>query len=121
MLTLFVPYFKIKIRILQERTGSVNLSEEQEKVYVDHFLTHGITPKQFELIDEKATKFQLKKGQYLIRKGEKLNNVYLVIQGTTKAHILGRHLTAGKFIHELKSEQTVDFPKPHYFYFITIF
>lgn len=34
------------------------------------------------------------KGDALIRKGESLNQIYLVVDGSTQAHIKGRHLTA---------------------------
>ncbi|KAL3930486.1 MAG: hypothetical protein SGBAC_011748, partial [Bacillariaceae sp.] len=80
--------------IYQERNSEVHMNEKQEKVYVDYFLPHGITPKQFERIEAKATKLQLKKGDHLVRNGEKLEHVYLIVSGKTKAHILGRHITA---------------------------
>jgi len=39
--------------IVQERHAAVHLTEQQEAVYVEHFMNHGITPKQFERIDER--------------------------------------------------------------------
>lgn len=36
----------------------------------------------------------LEKGDALIRKGDALNQIYLVVDGSTQAHIQGRHLTA---------------------------
>ena len=36
--------------ILEEREGSVNLTQEQEEIYSSFFMPHGITPKQFEFI-----------------------------------------------------------------------
>lgn len=80
--------------ILTERHSVVYLNEEQEDVYVRHFLPHGITPKQFESIFEKAKKIKVPQGECIIRQGEKLDHVYLVAEGATRASILGRHLTA---------------------------
>ena len=85
--------FKIS-RILSDRISNVNMTEEQENVFVQYFMPHGITPKQFERVERNAEKIILKKGSLLLRKGDELDSVYLVIKGTTKAHILGRHLTA---------------------------
>jgi CRP-like cAMP-binding protein len=62
-------------------------------------MPHGITPKQFEIIDAKAEILEYKKGQIIIRRDEELNHVYLVVQGTTRASILGRFLTAASFRH----------------------
>ena len=45
--------------ILDERNGSVSLSENQLKLYEEHFLPHGVTPKQFEKVLRKATKLVL--------------------------------------------------------------
>ncbi|KAL3930485.1 MAG: hypothetical protein SGBAC_011747 [Bacillariaceae sp.] len=80
--------------IYQERNSEVHMNEEQENLYVDYFLPHGITPKQFERIEAKATKYKLKRGGHMVRKGDKLEYVYLIVSGKTKAHILGRHITA---------------------------
>jgi hypothetical protein len=60
--------------IWEERHSFVRMTHEQERVFVDFFMPHGVTPKQFERIDERAQCFKLKKGQVLIRKGDKLNN-----------------------------------------------
>jgi CRP-like cAMP-binding protein len=80
--------------IFHERNADVHMSEEQENVFVEYFMPHGVTPKQFERIEEKATKVLLKKGDFLIRKGDMLNHLYLVVDGSTHAHILGRRVTA---------------------------
>jgi CRP-like cAMP-binding protein len=80
--------------ILQERNAAVHLSEKQQDIYVQFFMPHGCTPKQFERIYQKAAELRLKKGQALIRKGDKMDHIFLVIEGSTQAHILGRHLTA---------------------------
>src|SRR5210317_587272 len=92
---LFATVNAVKIfEILHERHVDVHMNEAQEELFVEHFMPHGVTPKQFEKIDQKAAKFKLKAGDYLIRKGEKLDHVYLVVEGSTKAHILGRKLSA---------------------------
>jgi CRP-like cAMP-binding protein len=70
------------------------MDEQQEEIFVEHLMPHGITPKQFERIEASAEVTTVKKGEALIRKGEKLDHVYLVVHGSTQAHILGRHLTA---------------------------
>ena len=80
--------------IVNERQGTVRLSAEQEEIYVRHFLPHGITPKQFEAVLGKAQTMRFNKGQVVIKKGEVQHYVYLVVQGSTKASLLGRHLTA---------------------------
>ena len=53
-------------QILHERTAEVHMTDRQEEVFVEHFMPHGITPKQFERIEEKAKKFKLKKGEFLV-------------------------------------------------------
>jgi CRP-like cAMP-binding protein len=92
-------------KILEERHSSVNLTEEQERVFVDFFMPSGITPKQFERIYQKAKIFKLKKGELLIRKGDKLDHVYLIVKGSTQAHILGRRLTAASTNSETRGGQ----------------
>ena len=99
-----VNAFKIS-EILHERNAEVKMNQDQEKLFVEHFMPHGVTPKQFERIEQKATKFNLKNGEYLIRKGDKLDHVYLVIEGSTQAHILGRHLTAASTNRKTKGDQ----------------
>jgi CRP-like cAMP-binding protein len=91
--------------IFHERNAEVHMTAEQEEVFVEHFMPHGITPKQFERIDDKARGFHLKKGECLIRQGGKLDHLYLVIEGSTHAHILGRRLTAASTSPETKGDQ----------------
>eukprot|EP00980_Cylindrotheca_fusiformis_P007591 scaffold1580_cov116-Cylindrotheca_fusiformis.AAC.26 len=100
------------LEIYEERNSDVTMSDDQEKIYVEFFLPHGITPKQFERIEAKAESFELKKGEYLTRRYEKLNHVFLVIEGKTKANILGRHVTALGKIETRKEAEEVDRP-PH--------
>jgi CRP-like cAMP-binding protein len=92
-------------KIIDERTASVHMTDDQERVFVHFFMPHGVTPKQFERIEHKARVFKLKKGQLLIRKGEKLDHVYLIIEGSTQAHILGRRLTAASTNDESRGDQ----------------
>ncbi|KAL3914779.1 MAG: hypothetical protein SGILL_005958 [Bacillariaceae sp.] len=92
-------------KIVEERHSSVHMTDDQEKVFVEFFMPHGVTPKQFERIDEKARCFKLKKGELLIRKGDKLDHVYLIIEGSTQAHILGRRLTAASTNDETRGDQ----------------
>jgi CRP-like cAMP-binding protein len=96
--------FKI-FEILHERNAEVHMTEKQEEVFVEHFMPHGITPKQFERIEHKATKSQLKKGEFLIRKGQQLDHLYLIIEGSTRAHILGRQITAASTNPDTKGGQ----------------
>jgi CRP-like cAMP-binding protein len=99
-----VNSFKI-FGILQERNATVQMTDEQEDMFVEHFMPHGITPKQFEKIYKKAEFIKVKQGSLLIRSGDKLNHVYLVVEGTTQAHILGRHLTAASTTEDTKGDQ----------------
>jgi CRP-like cAMP-binding protein len=81
-------------QIMRERKGTVHLTAVQEQWYIQFFMPHGVTPKQFEAIDAKAEIIKLKKDETLIKQGEKQGYVYLVVDGSTRANILGRHLTA---------------------------
>lgn len=80
--------------IYKERTSSVRLTREQEEIYDTHFLQHGVTPKQFELLYSKAELLKFAKDRLIIRQGEKMNHVYLVVKGNTRASVLGRRLSA---------------------------
>lgn len=89
--SLFAAVNAVKIfGIYQERNSDVTMTEDQENMYVEFFLPHGITPKQFERIEARAERYPLKAGEFLTKRYEKLNHVFLVIEGKTKAHILGR-------------------------------
>jgi CRP-like cAMP-binding protein len=104
--SLFATVNAYNIRhILEERHSSVHMTDKQEKVFVTFFMPHGVTPKQFERIDKKAKYLKLKKGHFLVRKGDQLNKVYLIIEGSTQAHILGRRLTAASTNDETRGDQ----------------
>jgi CRP-like cAMP-binding protein len=92
---LFASVNGVKIaQILHERHVQVILSEEDQEVYAEHFLPHGLTPKQFEIIMKSAKPVTVKKGGVLVRHGDQMDRIYLVMSGATRANILGRHLTA---------------------------
>ena len=99
-----VNSFKI-FQIMVERQGAVNLSEEQEERYINFFMPHGVTPKQFELIDQKAKILHVKKGELLIKQHEELKHVDLVVSGSTRASILGRFLTAASTTPTSRAER----------------
>lgn len=88
-----VNAFKI-FQIMQERKGTVHLTEKEEAVYIQFFMPHGVTPKQFEAIYSHATTINIPQNQCLLKQGEKIQSVYLITHGSTRANILGRHLTA---------------------------
>lgn len=92
-------------QILDERNASVSMTKEEEKTFVDFFMPHGVTPKQFERIEKGSKVFQLKKGELLIQKGDKPHSVYLIIEGSTNALVLGRRLTAASTTIETKGDQ----------------
>ena len=103
---LFASVNSLKIyQILDERNASVSMTEEEERVFVDFFMPHGVTPKQFERIEKSAKVFQLKKGELLIQKGEKPHSVYLIVEGSTNALVLGRRLSAASTNFETKGDQ----------------
>ncbi|KAG7365042.1 Popeye conserved region protein [Nitzschia inconspicua] len=96
-------------KILEERNATVHLSEQQEKIYVEYFMPHGITPKQFEKVEAKADVLRIPKDNFIIRKNvTTLKHVYLVVDGTTTASILGRHLSS----HSVSSNHKKDIAKP---------
>lgn len=99
-----VNSFKI-FEIIQERQGSVNLTAEQEQRYTEFFMQHGITPKQFEKIDGCAKILHVEKNQVIIRQGETIQHVYLIVEGQTRASVLGRFLTAASFRPIASSKQ----------------
>jgi hypothetical protein len=100
----FVNGYKI-YEIVQEREGSVQLSTEQEEMYSNFFMPHGVTPKQFEMIYAKAEVIHMKKGTYLIRQNEAYQHVDLVVAGTTRASALGRFLTAASTTPTAREER----------------
>eukprot|EP00529_Nitzschia_sp_RCC80_P023703 CAMPEP_0113504176 /NCGR_PEP_ID=MMETSP0014_2-20120614/34576_1 /TAXON_ID=2857 /ORGANISM="Nitzschia sp." /LENGTH=457 /DNA_ID=CAMNT_0000399269 /DNA_START=187 /DNA_END=1556 /DNA_ORIENTATION=- /assembly_acc=CAM_ASM_000159 len=90
--------------IIVERNADVHMTEEQETIYVEHFLPHGVTPKMFELLSTKAEKFEVEKHGVMIRKGDVVDHVYLVVSGSTSASILGRYLTSHSTSSEKRSQ-----------------
>jgi CRP-like cAMP-binding protein len=91
--------------ILEERNADVHLSEEEERIFVEHFMPHGITPKQFERLETKAEIISIRKDGFIIRQGSPLEHVYLVVQGSTTASILGRHLSAQSTSSRTRGDQ----------------
>jgi CRP-like cAMP-binding protein len=101
---LSVNGFKI-YQIVQERNADVHMTDQQEDIFVEHFMPHGVTPKQFEKIYRKADKIKFKKNDLIVRAGDKLDRIYLVVSGSTQASILGRHVTAASTTPETKGDQ----------------
>lgn len=93
------------LQILHERQGSVHFTVEQEERYSNFFMPHGITPKQFEAIHKKATVLHVKKGELLVRQGDPVAAVYLVVSGVTRASVLGRFVTAASTTPTAQSER----------------
>lgn len=81
-------------KILYERNANVVLTEHEEDIFVEHFMPHGVTPKQFEMIYQRATTISYEKGQLIVKQGDPLKHVYLVVKGKTRANYMGRRLTA---------------------------
>ena len=93
--TLFgsVNSYKI-LQIINERHSHVSMTEEQEESYEKFFMPNGITPKQFEAIEKRAQRIFVQKNEPLIKQGSQQRFVYLVIEGSTRASVMGRYLTA---------------------------
>ena len=69
--------------ILEERNGKPKfLTAEEEFVYGEHFMPHGVTPRQFEKMIQISKVIELKKGDVLLNKGKDLTSVYLVKTGS---------------------------------------
>jgi len=94
-----VNTFKI-VQIVNERHSHFEMTEEQEHAYSTFFMPHGVTPKQFESIFARADCIIVKKNESLIKQGEQLDHVYLIVHGSTRASVLGRYLT-GTFLQSL--------------------
>lgn len=89
-----VNSYKI-VQILDERKSQVYLKEHEESIYVEHFMPHGMTPKQFHKALSKSKTLIIPKGKTLIRQGEPIKSIYLVVHGKTRAvGFAGRRLTA---------------------------
>ena len=93
--------------IFDERNASVSMTKDEEKMFVDFFMPHGVTPKQFERIQQSSKMLKLKKGELLIQKGEKPHSVYLIVDGSTNAMVLGRRVTAASTTLETKGTQKI--------------
>jgi CRP-like cAMP-binding protein len=92
---MFAGVNSVKIyNILQERNSHVRLTGDQERMYVQHFLPHGVTPKQFEIVLHQAKIRTYPKGTVILKQGDKLEKVQLVVRGATRANILGRRVSA---------------------------
>ena len=79
--------------ILEERSDKVTMTKDEQALYEEHFLTHGVTPKQFRMILDKSEVVKVPKDQIIVRANQQLDAVFLVVSGRTEASILGRHLT----------------------------
>lgn len=79
------------------------MSPEQEDIFIQHFMPHGITPRQFQILQETAEEVAIPKGAAIIRQGEVMSHVSLVVSGHTRASISGRRLTAASTIMGPKS------------------
>jgi CRP-like cAMP-binding protein len=86
--------------IYEERKGQIQpLTEEEKDLYEEHFMPHGVTPRQFEKLIQRAQLIHLKRGDILIQKGQELDSVYLVSSGATEAvGNLSRRITAASSI-----------------------
>lgn len=93
------------MQILHERNAEVHMTESQQQLFVSHFMSHGVTPKQYERILKKAKKIKFKKGEIIVRSGEKLEKVYLVGEGSTRALLLGRFVTAASTNADTRGDQ----------------
>lgn len=103
----FATVNSIKIyQILVERNAKVDIPNDQIDVYHRFFEPHSVTPKQFQYIMEKAQTIHLRKGGVLIREGDPLRNVFLITKGHTRAHHMGRKLTAVSYAHAPNSGET---------------
>ena len=81
--------------ILSTWTNQPTIKQTKLCYLIEHFLPHGVTPRQFEKMVRIAKKKELKRGDVLFQKGEKVHSVYLVITGCTEAVTsLSRRVTA---------------------------
>lgn len=81
-------------KIYVERNSTVRLTQEQEEMYTKYFMPHGVTPKHFESIYNAAEIVHYRKGDVIVRQGQHLEHVYLVVKGPTRASILNRRVSA---------------------------
>ncbi|CAB9517781.1 expressed unknown protein [Seminavis robusta] len=103
---LFATVNGFKIReILQERHSEVHMTPEQEDTYIQFFLPHGITPRQYQVLEESAEQVVVPKGSAIIRQGDEMDYVCLVVSGSTRASISGRRLTAASAVSPSSLEE----------------
>ena len=96
---LFAMVNSFKIReILLERHQEVHMTPQQEDIYIQFFMPHGITPRQFQVLQESAKEVVIPSGEAIIKQGEVCDHVSLVVSGSTRASISGRRLTAASAI-----------------------
>jgi len=87
--------------IYEERKGPLSKpwTEEEESVYMEHFQSHGVTPRQFEKLMSKANRIIVPRDIVLVERGSKFESVYLVIEGATIAHSsLAKKVTAASSV-----------------------
>jgi CRP-like cAMP-binding protein len=103
---LFAGVNSVKIQsILRERGSAVRLTGEQERIYVRHFMPHGITPKQFEAVLGCARIRRYPKGAAILKQGDRVERVYLVVRGATRATILGRRVSAASMPLDMEEDE----------------
>uniref|UniRef100_A0A7S4JSN2 Cyclic nucleotide-binding domain-containing protein n=2 Tax=Odontella aurita TaxID=265563 RepID=A0A7S4JSN2_9STRA len=85
-------------KILDERGHRVVMSEDEEEIFVEHFMPHGLTPKQFKKVMAKAERITVQKGTAISKQGVTLDSVYLVIRGNTRGSAFGRRLSAASSV-----------------------
>lgn len=96
---LFATVNSFKIReIVLERHQNVHMTPEQEDIFIQFFMPHGITPRQFQILQGSAKAILIPPGEAIIKQGEECNHVSLVVSGSTRASISGRRLTAASSI-----------------------
>ena len=96
------------VGIVHERHRGMGVFRQatHEAWYTQYFLPHGVTPRQFATLLQCAHTVHVPKGQVLIRKGQALTHVYLIVQGRTRANVLGRYLSAISFDSNRQPQQT---------------
>jgi CRP-like cAMP-binding protein len=83
--------------ILEERKGKPKyLTMKEMKIFEEHFMPHGVTPRMFEKLLHISTEIRLEKGQVLIEKGIDLEALYVVKSGCIDAvtGLMKRRVTA---------------------------
>lgn len=88
--------FYMTYLIYEERKGKPQpMTAEEESTYEEHFLPHAVTPRQYEKLLKISQRLELRRGDVLIQKGEKMHNVQLVVSGATDAvNTLSRRVSA---------------------------